>query len=225
MRRPLDLVTNKLALIDRLVYSIVDDRACYGTFSTKEDDGVFYISTHFHKIPFKHGSNKAKKICIFINGRIEVETSNKDITLRTYNTEISYLTIEDRSAPYTSLKPLTGFHFDYEGLKENHPVFHGQHKTDTFERFLKDNSNFACVEDYEVPPYHGSIRIPTSQMDPVSALVMIVADHIVDPKAKDCFVNFLDAMKKLIIPMSASICKAEISKGNSSPRIGSWYPT
>lgn len=162
------------------------------------------------------GNAGSKRICAYLDGYIRI--SGKDerkIKIDRYCTEVLYC-YPVSSVDYKNLKVSSGFHFDFDvDVQPAHPIFHMQH----------DNTvlNEKVIERVtSLTPQLGEnrlFRVPTSQMDILSALVMIVADHFVDKSSKkecDTFHKMLDLIEKYMVIADFSLCKQNLRKTMNS---------
>lgn len=228
MQKDHALIKAKVSQINQLIKKFFKEHQYidYGDFRVVEDGDDWCLKAYFSKLPFRHGGKQ--NLCVLVNGKIKFRSEGKQLILCHYMTEVSYLLIKNFNNPRFSLVPISGFHFDFEGAKNNHPVFHVQHKKRTYERFLSESTEFGISaevgEELLREPSHGSIRIPTTQMDPFSVVVMIIADHIISQSEYAEFKEFTAEMEKHIPLMSFTGCSAPLVEDASQPRINRWYP-
>ena len=143
-------------------------------------------------------SNSKKRICIGIAGDFRCRfrpESTEFVELLSYCTEVGYFKHTDQKSP-RKVKCLDGYHFDFEPtLQRAHPVFHGQrHGGVLISEISKKGYE---VDSTTRPPatlHH--VHLPTPQVDLVSALIMIVADHVVDSN-DECEQAFLSLRGKI----------------------------
>lgn len=127
-------------------------------------------------------SNSRKQICIGISGDFRCRFrpgSTEIVELLSYCTEVGYFKHTNFKYP-REVECLDGYHFDFEPtLQRAHPVFHAQRNESAL--ISKITNRGYNVDDQTRPPatlHH--VHLPTPQVDLISALIMIVADHAVD---------------------------------------------
>ncbi len=152
--------------------------------------------------PYK--SNSGKRCHIVINGDFTCHAdTNSDIELLSYCTQIGYFKPKIPSEPRT-VTPIDGYHFDMEKITPRaHPVFHAQRH----EKVLLDELSSINLELGSAPPkptlHH--VHLPTPQIDLVSALIMIIADHIVcDGETENGFFK-LACDARMHLPLKANL--------------------
>lgn len=140
------------------------------------------------------GNKVSKRLCLYMSGYIIINGKQADgkIKISKYNTQLLYCDPEQRD-DYRRLKVSGGFHFDFEcNPQPVHPIFHMQ-----LDNTVLREEVSADTAVQHVTPLVGEnrcFRVPTSQMDIFSTLVMVVADHFVDKgNAEECdsFMNFV----------------------------------
>lgn len=195
----------------------------------QKDDYDCYVMASFQGLPQRPGSSKNATENVFITARLSGTIKKGKAHLTHYGTEIGYYRQTKASEPLKDLIPITGFHYDFDcdGKKFNHPVFHAQPKVTAGERYIslkKDITTGNYPEFKEIR----TIRIPTPQMDIFSAIVMIMADHVImpdDPKRK--FGNFLEEFEKNMIQFDLGNIEKLVTEPfyTANPhKIHSWYP-
>lgn len=176
-----------------------------------------------------------RKDHIFINGILTQHEKNDFI--KSYGTQISYCASLNPKNP-DELTSIMGYHYDVS-LDEkscNHPVFHAQQNSKLF-RAIFDEDNRGPYEQYirkthcksiEDPIEIRTIRIPTPQMDAISAIFMVIADYIVrtqDDKHNEKFTELLKKANNIIIPVNfepLTCFDQELIDTNLC--ITNWYP-
>ncbi|HGZ7315139.1 TPA: hypothetical protein ACOL2D_004575 [Vibrio parahaemolyticus] len=125
------------------------------------------------------GNSRSKKISVFLDGHITLRSKDKrKVRMSNYGTKLLYC-IPRKSVDLSSLKVSGGFHFDFDiNTQPAHPVFHMQHDNSVLVDKIDELKHVHTLE-----PLDGEnrfFRIPTAQMDILSTLIMIIADHFVD---------------------------------------------
>ncbi|WP_127025297.1 hypothetical protein [Rheinheimera mangrovi] len=154
------------------------------------------------------GNAGSKRICAYIDGylRISGKTSDRRVRIDKYCTEVLYC-YPCSSIDYKNLKVSSGFHFDFDvDVQPAHPIFHMQHDNTILREKVEKKVT-------SLQPQLGEnrlFRVPTSQMDILSALVMLIADHFVDKSSRqeyETFVSLLDSIDKYMVLADFSLCK------------------
>lgn len=129
------------------------------------------------------GNAKSKKISVFLDGYITLRSRNeRKVRMSSYGTKLLYC-VPHQSVDLSRLKVSGGFHFDFDiDTQPAHPVFHMQHDNSVLCDKIDDLKHVQSLEPLEGETRF--FRIPTAQMDVLSTLIMIIADHFVD-KAQD----------------------------------------
>ncbi len=153
--------------------------------------------------PYKASSSK-KKCHILIDGNFTCRIGkDENIELLSYCTRIGYFTLKSIEEP-RFVAAIDGYHFDMEpDTQRAHPVFHAQRH----EKVLINKLNEVGLELYEDPPestlHH--VHLPTPQIDLVSALIMVIADHIVcDEETENGFFDLARRARDLM-PLKANL--------------------
>lgn len=156
------------------------------------------------------GTRRSKRICIYISGKFVITGRSQDgrLQISRYSTQLLYCSPKE-SYKYNELKVSSGLHFDFEHeVQPVHPIFHMQ----------LDNSALADEIQYyhkyieTVEPMQGEnrfFRVPTSQMDIFSTLVMILADHFIDkqdPNQCNDFLSFVGQIQKYSLDIDLQRC-------------------
>lgn len=176
-----------------------------------------------------------RKDHIFINGRL---TQHEQVDfLKSYGTQISYCASLDSNKP-DELTSIMGYHYDVS-LDEkscNHPVFHAQQNSKLFRSIFDEDKrapystyirNTQCI-GLDNPVEIRTIRIPTPQMDAISAIFMVLADYIVKTKNdehNEKFTELLNKANDIILPVNfepLTCFNRELM--DASLRITNWYP-
>jgi len=155
--------------------------------------------------PYRGSSNNSgKKFHIVVNGRFTCRAGTEgEIELLSYGTQIGYFEPKSSSEPRTVI-PIDGYHFDMELTAQRaHPVFHVQRD----ETVLTDKLGSVDLM-FDGDPSERGLRhfhFPTPQIDLVSALIMIIADHIVCDEATEN--GFFDLARRArdLMPLKANL--------------------
>ncbi len=146
-------------------------------------------------LPYRHASKNIMHVVI--HGGFDFDRdANSTIELLSYRTQIRYLKPERLSEPLC-VKSIDGYHFDMGAtLSRGHPVFHAQRDGTV----LKDEIvQYFQVEDDQHDPAFRQARIPTPQIDFVSALIMVIADHLVcDQKSEKDFFDLVVKVRRAV---------------------------
>ena len=131
--------------------------------------------------PYKQVSDK-KKCHIFVQGNFvcgaETVPNSGHLELESYVTRIAWYKPTSHKTPKT-VTGLDGYHFDMdEPLQIAHPVFHVQRRSTLLDDEIQQFNYEINPQAVECDQHH-QIRIPTPQFDLMSALLMIIADHLV----------------------------------------------
>jgi len=174
--------------------------------------------------PFKASSSK-KKCHILVDGHFTCRAGADDrIELLSYCTRIGYFDLESHSNPQ-SVTPIDGYHFDMEtDIQRAHPVFHAQRH----EKVLVDKLTEVNLELYNDPPastlHH--VHLPTPQIDLLSALILLIADHMVcDAETEEGFFQLARRAREFI-PLKANLGnQAQLSQciEQSELLLDHWY--
>ena len=118
-----------------------------------------------------------RRIYVVVKGWIRLEENDdRNTPLRTkgFGTEVGYFRLRDRQ-----LVHVYGVHYDMDPCAYGHPIFHAQVgsmiklATEIEQRFCRG----ATVCD-RVKPLLRTVRTPTAQMDFLSVLTQLCADHL-----------------------------------------------
>ena len=119
----------------------------------------------------------SRRIYVVVRGWIGLETNadgDAPLCTRDFGTEVGYFRLRDRQ-----LVHVYGVHYDMDLCAYGHPVFHAQVAsmaklaTEVKQRFCPG----AAVCD-RVKPLLRTVRTPTAQMDFLSVLTQVCADHL-----------------------------------------------
>ncbi len=155
--------------------------------------------------PYKASSSK-KKCHILIDGHFTCSIDEADrIELLSYCTRIGYFALKKSEEPQF-VESIDGYHFDMAlDTQRAHPVFHAQRH----EKVLTDKLDMVGLELYgnHPPSTLHHIHLPTPQLDIVSALIMVIADHIVcDVETEKGFFELAKKVRQRI-PLKANLAK------------------
>ena len=136
------------------------------------------LKVDFKRLRYK-SSNKRSNLALQVRGNKKCSYADGNEPLITYsNVKVYYFEYEERKDPFI-LSLIESLHYDYETREnelKNHPVYHcqfGSYKKESFfgrNDYVLGNPN-KCV-------HHHQIRIPTANMDMISVLLSITADHL-----------------------------------------------
>lgn len=124
---------------------------------------------------------KEKRVNILLDAKLSYDDRETE-KLTGYQTRLSYF---KQKPTLKTNQALEGFHFDYrknssEKIKAGHPVFHAQLDPLAAKAMAQDKG-FPIEEDQETKGRRlRCIRIPSSQMDFFSSIIMLIADHFVN---------------------------------------------
>lgn len=190
---------------------------------------AYQVSGFFLGMPQTPNSRKHTEN-IYLIGLLNGVVVNKAVQLKSYATEVSYCRMQNLSNQYGEQKAMAGYHFDFESTasKINHPIFHVQQSIKAGSRFFEFNNNFDLPEFPNEHPEIRTLRIPTPQMDIFSAIVMILADHIVPPdESGEPFANFLSAVHQNLLPINFDNSPIDVPNkflAAHPMHIHDWYP-
>ncbi|MBJ9947807.1 hypothetical protein I5729_01580 [Acinetobacter bereziniae] len=177
---------------------------------------------------------------VFMTGRIKLHPTDKNSIIY-YGTEINYCKTINPNEP-NKFECITGFHYDALVLDDqnpskdnNHPILHAQQNNQCGTRLFCEPEYSEFKGSYECNFPHEklkdeirSLRIPTPQMDMLSAIIMIIADYLVhssDEEHKKIFTEFLNKIYNKLIPLSFSSTKKINSDfANQQKLMSIWYP-
>ena len=180
--------------------------------------------------PFKPVGKKNKNCHIFVQGEFTCEDSlgidGGHIELNSYVTMIAYYKPIKKSRP-KEVVGLDGYHFDMdEKLQIAHPVFHMQRKSNLLDEQIAQ-FKYTVDDDYPRSDTLRQVRVPTPQFDVMSALLMIIADHLVtaEDTCESDFLRLVDQVHernklKAAPSKQAYLCKCEERSGILP---GYWY--
>lgn len=135
------------------------------------------ISLDFRRLKYKSSSNRTPDTAIRIRGSKHCIYDQKDNSKLTQsNVRVNYFRTEETSYK-TTLSLIESLHYDYEINSDslrNHPIFHCQSCNDYIDgQFFGRQCNFKKIKTI----VHQQLRIPTANMDMISVLLSIAADH------------------------------------------------
>jgi hypothetical protein len=219
---------------DSLVRGLLKDLGLQTVFSgvdiyEQTDESNCSLMASFQGLPKRPGSSKASTENVFITAKLSGSVISGKPYLTNYGTEIGYFRQTKASEPLSDLLPITGFHYDFDcnGTKFNHPVFHAQPKMTAGDRYIELRPAITHREYPQVNEIR-TIRIPTPQMDIFSAIVMILADHVIEPADPGrYFGDFLEDFEKNMVRFSLDKIQNLVTKPffEANPhRIECWYP-
>jgi len=191
---------------------------------------AYQVSGFFLGMPQMPNSRKHTEN-VYLIGLLNGVVAERTAQLKSYATEVSYCRMQNLSNQYGEQKAIAGYHFDFESTssKINHPIFHVQQSIRAGERFFEFNTNFSLPEFPFDHPEIRTLRIPTPQMDIFSAIVMILADHIVPPDgSSEPFLEFLSVVDQTLLPISFDDSPINVPNKFLSAHpihIHDWYPT
>ncbi|HEL4105873.1 TPA: hypothetical protein UM350_000481 [Stenotrophomonas maltophilia] len=161
-----------------------------------------------------------ERIFIVAKGRISVcAADTKTIRTKDFSTEVAYFRRQDDADKNVmKLDHVFGAHFDYAPSHKGHPIFHAQMND-------LDALKSAVAEAHRVPTDDGSnymscilrnVRLPTAQMDILSLMLQLAADHLIYEKSqpdqmkalKDLAaqIRMLKSAADLVQPLTAEQC-------------------
>ncbi|WP_336984047.1 hypothetical protein [Acinetobacter soli] len=210
----------------------------------KENQPVLDLVCAFVSLP-NGGMRNLKRVpqlthSVFMTGRIKLHPTDKNSIIY-YGTEINYCKTINPSDP-DKFECITGFHYDALVLNDgnpskdnNHPILHAQQNNKCGMRFFSEpefsefKGSYECIFPHEqLKDEIRSIRIPTPQMDMLSAIIMVIADYLVhssDEEHKKLFTEFLTRIYKKLIPLSfSSTTKINSDFASQQKLMSIWYP-
>lgn len=216
--------------VKKLLKKVAPNVVFSGVIIHSENEADEYdVMANFLNLPQAPKSHKRTEN-VFLVGLLDGATVDREALLISYNTEISYCRQTNPKTPNANLRAMSGFHFDFDcGEKKfNHPIFHAQPKLTAGSRFFARDSRFV-IPEYPQHEEIRTLRIPTPQMDIFSSIVMILADHIIDPEdAEKDFHNFKASVARTMIPFDlepfAPYVPARFKEANPQ-HVAQWYPT
>lgn len=216
-------------IIPTVMYSGIEFRPNPKTAQAYENMD-YQVSGYFLGFPQTPNSRR-RTDNVYLIGLLNGVVVGDAAQLKSYATEVSYCRMENLSNQYGEQKAMAGYHFDFESTsKINHPIFHAQQSIKAGSRFFEFNNNFELPKFPDDHREIRTLRIPTPQMDIFSAIVMILADHIVSPdesKAREPFMKFLSEVKQNLLPISFDAIQLDVPKKflTAHPiHIHDWYP-
>jgi|TARA_R100001224_G_scaffold109663_1_gene87339 hypothetical protein len=146
------------------------------------DDGIFKCDicdlAKFESVSDSGKSDRKSKINIYVKGHMHAIKKGKDIYFTKYKTDVLYCR-PNKPSEKLNLKDPIGFHYDFDKeVSPAHPVFHAQQDNSVLVHDIHDKLNVSLEKSKNRG--FGSVRIPTSQLDFYSTILMIIADHLVD---------------------------------------------
>ncbi len=142
-----------------------------------KDEFEISIDLDFKRLKFKSSSHRTKDIAVRIRGNKRCIYDKKDNSKLTQsNVKINYFRFEETSKK-TKLILIESLHYDYENNSVslfNHPIFHCQSCNDYINEPFFDRE---CEVEVKRTFINQHLRIPTANMDMISVLLSIAADH------------------------------------------------
>ena len=124
-------------------------------------------------------ANQIPKLYVVVEGWIRIEASgDQDAPLRTTNfaTRVGYFRSRGQR-----LSHVYGVHYDMDEGGRGHPVFHAQLRPMTdFVAQVEQRFRLGAEMDNPVQALLRTVRTPTAQMDFLSVLTQLCADHLMD---------------------------------------------
>lgn len=211
---------------------------------TQDDAGNHIFKLYCGLFSLPNGGTKdlnklpALNHSIFMTGYIQPDLVSKtDIT--SYCTEINYCKIIEPKNP-SRFKSITGFHYDVVIPKDssskdnNHPILHAQQNSQCGKRLFEKadyaqyKKNYDCIFPAASSDEIRTIRIPTPQMDMLSAIIMVIADYLVhssDNNHKKYFTDFLEKIYQRMMPLSfRTSTKINNNFISQEKLLNIWYP-
>lgn len=138
--------------------------------------GHAYLTAFVHLQDWKWRGTSKKGIHILLSIREKIRCSDK--TLITSGIHSDYYSVQDNTA-----KLLHSIHFDFDGMKDCHPLFHAQLCSDRIDLdgFIAGEIGFEYQIDQAPSTCFRDARIPTSDMTLPSVLLCLAADHFEKP--------------------------------------------
>lgn len=147
--------------------------------------------------------NSSKKKCnIFISGKYTCRNNGGGILeLLHYGTRIAYFRPESHVLA-NELRWVDGYHFDMEAkLQRAHPVFHAQRSHGLLSDEVAEKYAGKITVKQADPHGEGmqNIRLPTPQFDIHSAMLLMLADHVVhgDDECENEFMSLVSKVTQL----------------------------
>lgn len=142
------------------------------------------IQLDFKRLKHKSSSNKQQNISVRIRGTKHcIFDNDNNSKLTQSNVRVNYFKT-DESRSRTNLVLIESLHYDYESNKNsllNHPIFHCQSCND----YVNDDFfGRHCTVTNTRKNVHQHLRIPTANMDMISVLLSIAADHFTSNEFK-----------------------------------------
>lgn len=142
------------------------------------------------------GKPRSKKLNVYIHGYVNISGKIEDrVLISGYGTKLLYCKPKSAS-DMKNVDVSGGFHFDFSDTTEPaHPIFHMQQDN----TILQEEVTISCRVQIDSKPQdeNRTFRIPTSQMDIFSALIMIIADNFVDKSSEEQCQYFIDMIREL----------------------------
>lgn len=124
-----------------------------------------------------------KRINVHLKGQMYAFKRNEEIVFKKYKTSVLYCR-PIRPSSDNEFKDPVGYHYDFDSnVDPAHPVFHAQQDNTTL--IDEVSAQFSSSFPEGSSNAFGSARIPTCQLDFYSAILMIIADHLVDHSESD----------------------------------------
>jgi hypothetical protein len=139
-------------------------------------DGYANFTAFLHLRDWKWRGTSKKGIHILLSIQERIRCADKTLVASSIHSD--YYFVETNKA-----KLLHSIHFDFDGMRDCHPLFHAQLCSDrvVLDDFIKNEIEF----DYEIDPTPSSCfrdaRIPTCDMTLPSVLLCLAADHFERP--------------------------------------------
>ena len=164
--------------------SKVRPHAAQDVFSVDEDDQggtEETVKVDCGPVVFKlcERANQLPDLYVVVDGWIRMEESDdQDVPLRTRNfaTRVGYFRSRGQR-----LVHVYGVHYDMDEGGRGHPVFHAQLRPMTdFVAEVEQRFRLGAEMDNPVQALLRTVRTPTAQMDFLSVLTQLCADHLMD---------------------------------------------
>jgi hypothetical protein len=179
------------------------------------EDGDETFSLDFRPAVFQFSANPRRPaghqaLWVVLEGRLDFATKVEVVAapvihISGFGTHLGYFTDDSRQP----IEHVLGMHFDVDKSKPSHPRFHAQHRS-MLRLFEVARGREGSLKDRELKDrmqnVAGRVRVPTSHHDPLSALIQLFADNLVEgreesAKVMEAFRSAIALQQELFGPL------------------------
>jgi hypothetical protein len=174
------------------------------------------------RVPARASHSRATLYVVF-TGRIALDSERHagQLMTRSYGTNFAYFDVDDATAAH-----VLGGHYDFAFSDRAHPRAHMQLRSHA-EFYGEAQSQFRSLIDIPLASdlmnqIFSRARPPTAQMDFVSFLLQVCADHLVDEKSSTGVVSMFEGLAASCAPIRGY--NATLDAHCNCHRAPHWYP-